>query len=137
VPILNSNRFASLGLVVLVLLLTSFSSARHAEAQQAPPQVSFPITVEWKPRAGVRIWRLQVAADDKFQDIFLDRRVLGDRYLVSEIPSGYYFWRVAPADTQSYSTPQRFFISGGTVTAIDVSTRFSRVKPQRARRGRQ
>jgi len=85
----------------------------------------------------VRIWRLQVAADDKFQDVFIDRRVVGDHYLVSEIPSGYYYWRVAPAETQSYSSPLRFFVSGGTVTAIDVSTRPSRVKPQRAKRGRQ
>ena len=134
--IFSSNRFGSLGLIALVTLSVSFSFPRQVDAQQAA-QVSFPITVEWKPQAGVRIWRLQVAADEKFQDIFLDRRVVGDRYLVSEIPSGYYFWRVAPADSQSYSTPLRFFISGGTVTAIDVSTRPSRVKPQRARRGRQ
>jgi len=136
VLIFSSNRFGSLGLIALVTLSVSFSFPRQVDAQQAA-QVSFPITVEWKPQAGVRIWRLQVAADEKFQDIFLDRRVVGDRYVVSEIPSGYYFWRVAPADSQSYSTPLRFFISGGTVTAIDVSTRPSRVKPQRARRGRQ
>jgi hypothetical protein len=136
VSTLNLNRFVLLALI-LASLFISVSFSRHVEAQQTAQQVSFPVAVEWKGQASVHIWRLQVAADDKFQDVFLDRRVRGNRYLVSEIPSGYYFWRVTPADSQSYSTPVRFFISGGVVTAIDVSARPSQTKSQRARRARQ
>jgi len=111
--------------------MTAFSAV--AGAQQTAPQVSFPTAIECKPQAGVRMWRLQVSAAEKFQDVFLDRRVLGGRHLISEVPPGYYFWRVAPADSQSYSNPVRFFISGGAVTAIDVPPRSQRAKPQRRR----
>ena len=131
---LSANRFVPLGVLILALFFISTIS-RNAGAQQTAPQVSFPTAIEWKPQAGVRIWRLQVAADEKFQDIFLDRRVLGGRYLVSEIPAGSYFWRVAPVEAQSYSNPVRFFISGGVVTAVDIPPRPQRAKPQRARRG--
>ncbi len=129
--ILSANRFVPLGVLILALFFIS-TFWGNAGAQQTAPQVSFPTAIEWKPQAGVRVWRLQVAADEKFQDIFLDRRVLGGRYLVSEIPAGSYFWRVAPADSQSYSSPVRFFISGGVVTTVDIP---QRAKPQRARRG--
>ncbi len=133
--LLRPNKFAALGLLILAILFITVSSAPEVAAQQAAAQVSFPTAIEWKRQAGVRLWRLQVAADEKFQDVFLDRRVVGDRYLVGELPPGYYFWRVAPADTQSYSNPIRFFISGGVVTAVDVTPRVYRAKPQRARRG--
>ena len=71
---------------------------------------------------GVTRYRLQIAADEKFQDVFFDGRVAGSRYLVSDLSPGYYYWRVAPADSESprFSRPSRFFVSGGVVKTVRV-----------------
>jgi hypothetical protein len=113
------------------LLFIPSSPLRKVEAQTAANEVSFPVAIGWNTQAGIHVWRLQIAADEKFQDVFLDRRVMGQKYLVAEIPAGYYFWRVAPADSQAYSSPVRFFISGGVVTTVGVSNREPRVKSHR------
>lgn len=107
------------------------SWSHEVDAQRSASEVSFPVAIEWNPQAGTRAWRLQVAADEKFQNVFLNRRVTGQKYLVTEIPAGYYFWRVAPAEFQAYSSPVRFFISGGVVTTVDLANRGPRVKSQR------
>ncbi|HEV7798892.1 MAG TPA: hypothetical protein VGO73_12080 [Pyrinomonadaceae bacterium] len=91
-----------------------------ANAQQTPPrQIVFPVAIQWnKQKAAVR-YRLQIAADQKFQDVFFDRLVVGNRYVVSDLAfPGFFYWRVAPADSQlgSFSRPVRFFVSGGVVT---------------------
>jgi hypothetical protein len=100
-----------------------------ARAQQATPrEVVFPVSIQWNREKGVKRYRLQIAADEKFQNVFLDRRVVGDRFVVSELSAGYYYWRVAPADSSvgNFSRPVRFFISGGTVIPVRLSNRATR-----------
>jgi len=97
-----------------------------ARAQQATRrEVVFPVSIEWNTEKRVKRYRLQIAADERFQNVFLDRPVVGNRFVVSELSPGYYYWRVAPADSQvgNFSRPVRFFISGGTVIPVSVSNR--------------
>lgn len=109
-------------------------AAQATQMQTAQPgtvrEISFPVSIEWNSRPGVIKYRLQIAADEKFQDVFFDGRVTGSRYLIKELPAGYYFWRVASADSSlgNFSTPVRIFISGGVVTPLNLPTRTRRAK---------
>lgn len=97
-------------------------------AQQIPGrEVSFPVPIRWTRHKSVANYRLQIAADDRFHDIFLDRRVSAERYVVTGLPSGYYYWRVTPADSGSvnFSRPVRFFVSGGVVNTVKLARRGS------------
>jgi hypothetical protein len=89
-----------------------------ATAQQTRSrQIVFPATLQWKEQRSVTRYRLQVASDEKFQDVFCDRPVTSERYVVNDLPPGYYYWRVAPVDSPSMvSKSVRFFVSGGVVT---------------------
>ncbi len=129
---LQSNHLASakplrlVSVLTAILLLTNtVGTAPSIQAGQAGREIAFPISIKWQQRSGVARYRLQIAADDKFQDIFLDVRVFGNRYVVSELPSGYYYWRVAPADANlgAFSAPVRFFVSGGVVSTVKLPDR--------------
>ena len=92
--------------------------------------ISFPVAIAWNSQPGAIKYRLQIAADEKFQDVFFDGRVTGSRYVIKDLPAGYYFWRVASADSTlgNYSTPVRIFISGGVVTPLNLSNRTRRTR---------
>lgn len=87
----------------------------------------FPITVQWTRQKAVTKYRLQIAADEEFENIYLDKRVFGSSYTVKDLSSGYYYWRVVPADAPggNFSRPIRFFISGGVVTPVILPNRSS------------
>jgi hypothetical protein len=106
--------------------LTQTQSAQRGAARE----ISFPVAIEWNSRPGVSKYRLQIAADEKFQDVFFDGRVMGSRYLIRDLPAGYYFWRVASADSSlgNFSTPVRIFISGGVVTPLNLPNRNRRAR---------
>ena len=91
-----------------------------AFAQQAGTRsISFPTSIQWAKQKGVAKYRLQIASDENFRNIFFDGRVTGARYTVSGLPPGYYYWRTATADahTGQFSNPVRFFVSGGAVVS--------------------
>jgi hypothetical protein len=121
-----------LALSFFAVLVIASCLCLSAEAQQTTTrEVVFPVSIQWNREKGVKRYRLQIAADEKFQNVFLDRRVVGDRFLVSELSAGYYYWRVAPADWQlgNFCRPVRFFISGGTITPVRLSNRATRSHP--------
>jgi hypothetical protein len=99
--------------LVLSLLLAGPTFA--VGQQSATRLISFPVTIQWTRQKGIAKHRLQIASDESFRSIFFDGRVQGERYTASGLPPGYYYWRTAPADfsTGKYSTPVRFFVSGG------------------------
>src|SRR4051812_5489725 len=79
-------------------------------AQQLPPS----ILVRWQGKPGVNRYRLQLASDEKFEDIVFDQAVEGRQYVVKGLPPGNYFWRVAAAAAEtsiSYTTPERVTLS--------------------------
>lgn len=96
-----------------------------ASAQQTPGRrpIAFPTTIQWSKQRGVTKYRLQIAEDDRFGNVFYDGPVIGDRYIVTGLAPGYYYWRVAPAGSQTgaFLRPVRFFVSGGVVVSRMVS----------------
>jgi hypothetical protein len=116
--------------LALMLLLLAMPAVSSAPPQTSAREISFPVAIQWNKQASARTYRLQIAADEKFQNVFFDGPVAGQRYVTSELPPGYYFWRVAPADSNvgSFSQPVRFFVSGGIVTPVSLPTRAKRVR---------
>ena len=76
------------------------------QATRMPPS----ILVRWQGKPGVNRYRLQLATDEKFEDIVFDQAVEGHQHVIKELPPGNYFWRVAPAAVEtsvaSYSRPE-------------------------------
>jgi outer membrane protein assembly factor BamB len=98
-----------------------------ADAQQKPQsqEVEPSILVRWQGKPGVNRYRLQLATDEKFEDIVYDQAVEGHQYLVKGLPSGNYFWRVAAAAAETsaaYTRPERISLSGtpGKVEVANV-----------------
>lgn len=118
-------------LLAAVVLFSSAATALATLGGQSPGQtIVFPTAIQWQKQTGVTRFRLQIGGDEAFRDIFWDRRVVGSRYTVSDLPPGYYYWRVAPADGSlgAFSRPVRFFVSGGVVMPTPVrSIRFRSV----------
>jgi outer membrane protein assembly factor BamB len=76
------------------------------QAQQLMPS----LLIRWQGRPGVNRYRLQVARDERFEDIVFDGAVEGRQYVVRELPAGNYFWRVAAAAAETsaaYTRPER------------------------------
>jgi hypothetical protein len=90
----------------------------------------FPVTIQWNRQKAVKWYRLQIAADERFRNVFFDKRVAGERYVASELAPGNYYWRVAPAEPQLgyFSRPIKFFVSGGVVKNIKVRNRLTRTR---------
>ena len=112
--------------IFLIVILAATGPSSIAIGQQVNGQVIvFPTTIQWNKQKSVGRYRLQIAADEKFQDVFFDGLVAGNRYTVNNLPPGSYYWRVAPADSQlgAFSHPVRFFLSGGAITYVRLPKR--------------
>jgi outer membrane protein assembly factor BamB len=86
-------------------------SGQKPVATQLPPS----ILVRWQGKPGVNRYRLQLATDEKFEDVVFDQAVEGQQYVVKDLPPGNYFWRVAPAAAETsitYSRPERVSFGG-------------------------
>lgn len=96
---------------ILLTLLLVASTAVFAQTINTPStqaQAAGPSAlIRWNIRTRAKRFRLQLARDAKFTDIVFDRAVEGREYLVTELPAGQYFWRVAPAtpETGTFSRP--------------------------------
>jgi hypothetical protein len=103
-------------------------SATQAPARTDAPQaqqVAPSILVRWEGKPGVERYRLQLATDEKFEDVVFDQAVEGRQYVVKGLPVGNYFWRVAPAAAEtsaSYTRPERVALTGtpGKVEVANV-----------------
>ncbi|MDQ2974813.1 MAG: hypothetical protein M3R69_05290 [Acidobacteriota bacterium] len=100
--------------------------AMNPPAQQKPGStVAFVTSIQWNRQPGVTKYRLQIAGDENFTNVFYDGRVAGERHTISNLLPGQYYWRVAPADSQTgeFSRPVRFFVSGGVITSAPLARR--------------
>src|SRR5215207_701797 len=89
---------------------TTQTNGQTPTAQQLPPS----ILVRWQGRPGINRYRLQLATDEKFEDVVFDQAVEGRQYVVKGLPPGNYFWRVAAAAVEtsiSYTKPERVTLS--------------------------
>jgi hypothetical protein len=98
------------------LNLTGTDSTASAQQTSGRPR-AFPTTIQWSKQRGVTKYRLQIAEDEEFSSVFYDGPVSGERYVVTRLAPGYYYWRIAPAGsgTVAFLKPVRFFVSGGVV----------------------
>lgn len=97
----------------------NIESTALAQETSGRRPVAFPTTIQWNKQRGVTKYRLQIAGDEGFSNIFYDGPVIGERYMVSGLAPGYYYWRIAPAASQTgaFLKPVRFFVSGGFVVS--------------------
>ncbi|MEP6743362.1 MAG: hypothetical protein ABJB61_12755 [bacterium] len=113
---------------MLALSLTLALSAAALAQRAATRSISFPTPIQWTKQKGVAKYRLQIASDENFRDIFFDGPVAGERYTVTGLTPGYYFWRSAPSDfyTRQFSKPVRFFVSGGAIVPATIPDKAGR-----------
>lgn len=100
--------FALASLAICGITLTS-------AAQQKPVDGSaFVTALHWSKQKGVQKYRLQIAGDERFNDVRFDGPVFGERYLVRDFPPGRYYWRIAPSASQSreFHRPVAFAVPG-------------------------
>ena len=115
--------FRSVPVFLVLTVLPGWASSSNVNGQQAVGrQIAFATSIQWPKQRRVSRYRLQIARDEKFRDVFFDGLVAGERYVASGLSPGYYYWRVAPADmeTGKFLQPVRFFVSGGVVTSEKV-----------------
>jgi hypothetical protein len=103
-----------LGASTLLLDINSIAFAQQIAGRRS---IAFPTTIRWNKQRGVTKYRLQIANDEDFRNIFYDGPIVGERYVVTGLAPGYYYWRIAPSERQTgaFLKPVRFFVSGGLV----------------------
>jgi outer membrane protein assembly factor BamB len=77
----------------------------------------------WEGNPKIARYRLQLARDEAFSDIVLDKLVMAREYTVTELAPGRYFWHVAPSagETGVYSRPLPVTVGAqGTSSASNV-----------------
>jgi hypothetical protein len=91
-----------------------------AVAQTAEHPVFFPTTIELPRQAGVSKYRLQIADDKGFRNVLFDVRLVGGPHNVCWLSPGYYYWRVAPSNSNAgaFLKPVKFFVSGGVAVTV-------------------
>jgi hypothetical protein len=95
---------------------TDLKIAQEQEAN--PTQAEGGTLIRWRARPNVERYRLQLASDNAFNDIVFDRAVIGNTYRVTEVSAGRYYWRVAPATTET----EDYKVVGVVVIAGDNET---------------
>jgi outer membrane protein assembly factor BamB len=88
----------------------------HSSAQGVPQtEAREAVVVRWPGAKGVGRYRLQVATDERFEDIVLDLAVEGRQHALSGLKPGTYYWRVAAAarEAGAYSKPERLTVAAG------------------------
>lgn len=97
---------------------TAFAQQTFQSSARRP--IAFPTTIQWPKQRGVTRYRFQIADDERFSNIFYDGPVTGERYTVTGLAPGYYYWRIAPSERQTgaFLKAVRFFVSGGVVVPV-------------------
>jgi mannose-6-phosphate isomerase-like protein (cupin superfamily) len=72
-------------------VLTSPAHGEIFPFRDIPPRVSF----EWDARGDIRDHHFVLATDPKFEDIFYEGRIDGNRFAHGNLKPGNYFWRVS------------------------------------------
>lgn len=118
--------------MLLMALVLAIAVPAVAQSQQAGPQAKSELHLVWEGIPGINRYRLQVSTDAQFTDLVFDRAVEGHEFVISGLPLGHYYWRVAPAagETGTFSNSRTVEIA--SVAKIDSTlnnTQTSNPKP--------
>ncbi|HUE80748.1 MAG TPA: PQQ-binding-like beta-propeller repeat protein [Pyrinomonadaceae bacterium] len=92
----SPRRFLMVAAVVpLFISICTFIHLEIANAQIVAPHL------QWGKQLGVQRYRLQIARDDRFEDIVFDGAINGNEHTPTSLPAGRYYWRVAPAEGET------------------------------------
>jgi outer membrane protein assembly factor BamB len=101
------RRHFAVTILLSLALVWSVPVFGQSDAKPAARRVSASARVSWPAQAGASRYRLQVARDQGFSDMVIDRVVNGNGYLISGLAEGKYFWRVlAIGGSSGYSSPK-------------------------------
>jgi outer membrane protein assembly factor BamB len=117
-------RYALMMLFLLVAPMPLSEARAQSGVRPEARQVGPPIRITWKEQPGVQRYRLQIARDTQFTDIVFDRLVYGHEHTVNDLPNGRYYWRIAPApsETGQYTQPSEVLVGGSATRQGDSST---------------
>lgn len=98
-------------------ILAQTDSPANASAESQTSVAGQSVSIRWRARPNVNRYRLQLALDNNFNDIVLDRAVFANTYQITELPPGRYYWRIAPATIETER-----FTTVGVVTIAQAET---------------
>ncbi len=81
--------------VLLLISICIFIQPEIANAQIVAPHL------QWGKQLGVQRYRLQIARDEQFEDVVFDGAINGNEHTPASLPTGRYYWRVAPAEGET------------------------------------
>src|SRR5438552_16065450 len=90
------KKFSIISVMLLGLACSGFTLGQAQNKAAATRKVSASARIQWKAQRQVSRYRLQVARDEGFTDMVIDKAVSGNGYVISGLPEGKYYWRVAP-----------------------------------------
>ena len=82
--------------MLLFVFCTSLPGQGKYDSIQAPVA-----RIQWSKRIGVKRYRLQIASDERFSDVFFDGLITGYEYVARDLAPGRYYWRVAPSESET------------------------------------
>ena len=102
------KRFSIFSVMLLGLACSAFTLGQAQNKPAAARKVSTSARIQWKAQEHASRYRLQVARDEGFTDMVIDKAVSGNGYLIGGLPEGKYYWRVAPIGGEggNYSSPK-------------------------------
>jgi outer membrane protein assembly factor BamB len=120
-----------------LLLALALASSSLAQSRRPIPQQKSELRLSWQGTPGVNRYRLQVSRDAQFTDLVFDSAVEGREYVIVDLATGHYYWRVAPAaaETGTYSAPRtveirdKAKIESATTTTNTVNTQMPVNRP--------
>jgi outer membrane protein assembly factor BamB len=96
-PDIKNNLLFRFTLVLLLVFTYGVNCLSQTPVAQATPTAH----IAWSKHLGTATYRLQIANDEQFNDVLFDSLITGFDYMVQDLAPGRYFWRVAPAGTET------------------------------------
>jgi hypothetical protein len=78
-----------------------------------------PVKIAWKQQPGISRYRIQVAMDQRFENVIFDGSVVATEYQANTLAPGRYYWRVAAFEgAGEFSKPAMFEVKSSTTREV-------------------
>ena len=93
-------------LLAITLACSTFIRGQVNVSSSAQPNLP---RLKWTKPTGAERYRLQIARDDRFNDVLFDGIVSGEEYVVKDLSPGSYYWRLTSLESgRPLRSPTRF-----------------------------